>query len=565
MKIIKRSGREVDFDVNKIIRAVGKANDEVIDSNKLSDEQIEELASNIEHYVTDIKYQCNVENIQDLVEIEIMKFGGYEIAQKYIKYRGKRAALRQENTIDKAILTLIDGDNEDIKQENANKNPIINSTQRDYMAGEVSKDIVRRYIMPEDLMQADDNGIIKIHDKDYLAQHCHNCCVFNLEDMLQNGTVISGTLIEKPHSFATACNITTQCVAQIASSQYGGQTFTLSHLAPFVDISREKYRNKLLNEAKEIGIEYTEEQINKIVEMRVKDEIRTGVQMIQYQILTLMTCNGQAPFVSIFMYLNEVEDGQLKDDLAMIIEEVLKQRILGVKNEVGQYRSPAFPKLLYVLEEDNINKDSKYWYLTVLAAKCTAKRLVPDYISEKVAKENKEGNVVPPMGCRSFLSPWKDENGNYKFYGRFNQGVVTLNLVDVACSSGGDFDKFWKLLDERLDMCYRVLMIRHNRLKGTRSDVAPILWQYGALARLEKGEVIDKLLYNGYSTISLGYAGLYECTYYMTGESHTNDNVGKEFAIKVMQKLNDACEKWKEETSIGFSVYGTPKQKPWVA
>ena len=395
MKIIKRSGKEVDFDINKIIKAVSNANKEVVDSNKLSDDKIAELAKNIEHYINNIKYQCNVENIQDLVEIEIMKFGGYEIAQKYIKYRGKRALLRQENTIDKAILTLVDGDNEDIKQENSNKNPIINSTQRDYMAGEVSKDIARRYIIPEDLMQADDNGIIKIHDKDYIAQHSHNCCVFNLEDMLQNGTVISGTLIEKPHSFATACNITTQCVAQIASSQYGGQTFTLSHLAPFVDISRKKYRNKLLNEAKEIGIEYTEEQIDKIVEMRVRDEIQTGVQMIQYQILTLMTCNGQAPFVSIFMYLNEVEDGQLKDDLAMIIEEVLKQRILGVKNEAGQYRSPAFPKLLYVLEEDNITPDSKYWYLTQLAAKCTAKRLVPDYISEKIMKENKESNCFP--------------------------------------------------------------------------------------------------------------------------------------------------------------------------
>lgn len=558
MKIIKRSGKEVDFDKNKIINAISKANNEVTEDLRMGEEVIDRIADHVTNTIKVSNYEYNVEDIQDLVELEIMKNGWCKVAQKYIKYREKRTALRRENTIDKNILTLIDGDNENVKQENSNKNPIINSTQRDYMAGEVSKDISRRYILPEDIVRANDSGIIHLHDLDYLAQHSHNCCVFNLEDMLQNGTVISNTMIEKPKSFATACNIATQCVAQIASSQYGGQTFTLSHLAPFVDISRQKYYKEVKQEAIDAGIEYTKSQLDKIVEDRVKKEIKTGVQMIQYQILTLMTCNGQAPFVSIFMYLNEVKDETTKNDLAMIIEEVLKQRILGVKNEAGQYRTPAFPKLLYVLEEDNITKDSKYWYLTELAAKCTAKRMVPDYISEKIMKENKEGNVFPCMGCRSFLSPWKDENGEYKFYGRFNQGVVTLNLVDIACSSGGDFDKFWKLMDERLNLCYRALMIRHNRLKGTKSDVAPILWQYGALARLDKGEPIDKLLYNGYSTISLGYAGLYECTYYMTGESHTNPNKGKEFAIKVMKALNDACEKWKEETTIGFSVYGTP-------
>ncbi|MGN0621742.1 MAG: anaerobic ribonucleoside-triphosphate reductase [Porcipelethomonas sp.] len=557
MKIIKRSGTEVGFDVSKISAAVSKANKEAVESDRLSDDDINKISRNVEKICSNISRTLSVEEIQDLVENEIMGKKAFEVARKYITYRYKRSLVRKSNSTDDQILSLIECNNEEVKQENSNKNPIINSVQRDYMAGEVSKDITRRFLLPEDIVKAHEEGIIHFHDADYFAQHMHNCCLVNLEDMLQNGTVISETMIERPKSFSTACNIATQSIAQIASSQYGGQSITLSHLAPFVDVSRQKLRKIVRKEFEEAGIPLDEEKINEIAEMRVKEEIKRGVQMIQYQVITLMTTNGQAPFVTVFMYLNEVEEGRLRDDLALVIEEMLKQRILGVKNEKGVYITPAFPKLIYVLEEDNIREGSKYWEITKLAAKCTAKRLVPDYISEKVMLRNKEGNCYPCMGCRSFLTVYRDENNKPKFYGRFNQGVVTINLVDIACSSEGDFDKFWKIFDERLELCRRALMCRHERLLGTPSDVAPILWQYGALARLKKGETIDKLLFNGYSTISLGYAGLCECTRYMTGKSHT-DPEATPFALDVMNHLNDACKKWREETNIDFSLYGTP-------
>lgn len=499
----------------------------------------------------------SVEEIQDMVENQIMSTGAFDLAKNYVKYRYQRTLVRKANTTDNRILSLIECNNEEVKQENSNKNPTVNSVQRDYMAGEVSRDLTQRLLLPPDIVEADKKGIIHFHDSDYFAQHMHNCDLVNLEDMLQNGTVISETYIEKPHSFSTACNIATQIIAQVASNQYGGQSISLAHLAPFVQVSREKIRTEVIEEIKTLNTEATPEQIDTIVEKRLHREITKGVQTIQYQIITLMTTNGQAPFLTVFMYLNEAKNEQEKKDLALIIEETLKQRYQGVKNEAGVWITPAFPKLIYVLEEDNVDEGTEYFYLTQLAAKCTAKRLVPDYISEKKMKELKEGNCFPVMGCRSALSPWKDENGNYKFYGRFNQGVVTINLVDVALSSGGDMDKFWQIFDERLDLCYRALMYRHNRLKGTLSDAAPILWQYGALARLKKGEAIDKLLYGGYSTISLGYAGLYECVKYMTGKSHT-DPEATPFALEVMEYMNDACNKWKEETNIAFSIYGSP-------
>lgn len=557
MKIIKRSGSENEFDANKIVAAISKANMEVATIERLSEEQISEIASNVEKICEDMHRALNVEEIQDLVEDQIMNKRAFTLARKYITYRYTRALVRKSNSTDKQILSLIECDNEEVRQENSNKNPTVNSVQRDYMAGEVSKDITKRFLLPEDIVRAHEQGIIHFHDSDYFAQHMHNCCLVNLEDMLQNGTVISETMIDTPKSFATACNIATQSIAQIASSQYGGQSFSLAHLAPFVDVSRKKYFRQVTAEFEAAGLNYTEEQIKKVVEIRVKDEIKRGVQMIQYQVITLMTTNGQAPFVTIFMYLNEAKDERTKKDLAMVIEEILNQRILGVKNEKGVYITPAFPKLLYVLEEDNISEDSKYWYLTKLAARCTAKRMVPDYISEKVMLELKDGNCYPCMGCRSFLTVYHDENGKPKFYGRFNQGVVTVNLVDIACSSEKDIDKFWKIFDERMKLCKKALMYRHNRLKGTLSDVAPILWQYGALARLKKGETIDKLLYNGYSTISLGYAGLCECVRYMTGKSHTSPDATP-FALEVMRKLNDYCQKWKYEENIDFSLYGTP-------
>lgn len=556
MNIIKRNGTEVVFDNSKIVAAVEKANTEVPEIERLTKEEIEDITNSVEEECSSMSRTLNVEEIQNLVEDEIMKREHFSVARKYITYRYKRALVRKANTTDDQILSLIECANEEVKQENSNKNPTINSVQRDYMAGEVSKDITKRLLLPEDVVKAHEDGIIHFHDSDYFAQHMHNCCLVNLEDMLQNGTVISETMIEKPKSFSTACNVATQIIAQVASSQYGGQSITLSHLAPFVDISRKKYRRIVAENMKNEGIEVTEEQINALAEKNVKEEIKRGVQILQYQVITLMTTNGQAPFVTVFMYLNEVEES-LRNDLAMIIEEVLKQRLLGIKNEKGVFVTPAFPKLIYVLEEDNISEDSPYWYLTELAARCTAKRMVPDYISEKVMKELKEGNCYPCMGCRSFLTVYKDENNKPKFYGRFNQGVVTLNLVDIACSSGKDMDKFWDIFDERLDLCYKALMCRHERLKNTPSDVAPILWQYGALARLKKGETLDKLLYNGYSTISLGYAGLYECVKYMTGKSHT-DPSATGFALSVMQHLNDACEKWRKETNIDFSLYGSP-------
>lgn len=556
MNIIKRNGTEVVFDNSKIVAAVEKANTEVPEIERLTKEEIEDITNSVEEECSSMSRTLNVEEIQNLVEDEIMKIEHFSVARKYITYRYKRALVRKANTTDDQILSLIECANEEVKQENSNKNPTINSVQRDYMAGEVSKDITKRLLLPEDVVKAHEDGIIHFHDSDYFAQHMHNCCLVNLEDMLQNGTVISETMIEKPKSFSTACNVATQIIAQVASSQYGGQSITLSHLAPFVDISRKKYRRIVAENMKNEGIEVTEEQINALAEKNVKEEIKRGVQILQYQVITLMTTNGQAPFVTVFMYLNEVEES-LRNDLAMIIEEVLKQRLLGIKNEKGVFVTPAFPKLIYVLEEDNISEDSPYWYLTELAARCTAKRMVPDYISEKVMKELKEGNCYPCMGCRSFLTVYKDENNKPKFYGRFNQGVVTLNLVDIACSSGKDMDKFWDIFDERLDLCYKALMCRHERLKNTPSDVAPILWQYGALARLKKGETLDKLLYNGYSTISLGYAGLYECVKYMTGKSHT-DPSATGFALSVMQHLNDACEKWRKETNIDFSLYGSP-------
>ena len=557
MKIIKRSGSEDTFDARKITAAVTKANYEVPTKERLSKEQIESITADVENICLDMNRALSVEEIQDLVEEQIMDRRAFAVARKYITYRYNRALLRKANSTDKQILSLLECNNEMVKQENSNKNPTVNSVQRDYMAGEVSKDITKRFLLPSEIVRAHEQGIIHFHDSDYFAQHMHNCCLVNLEDMLQNGTVISETMIEKPKSFSTACNIATQSIAQIASSQYGGQSISLTHLAPFVDISRQKYKKQVENELKEAGLSYNSKQVDEIAEIRVRDEIKRGVQMIQYQVITLMTTNGQAPFVSVFMYLDEAPEGRLREDLALIMEEILRQRMQGVKNEKGVYITPAFPKLLYVLEEDNVREGSKYWYLTQLAAKCTAKRMVPDYISEKIMKKMKEGNCYPCMGCRSFLTVYHDEKDRPKFYGRFNQGVVTINLVDVACSSDGDEETFWKILDKRLELCKKALMYRHNRLKGTPSDVAPILWQYGALARLKKGEVIDKLLYNGYSTISLGYAGLCECTRYMTGKSHT-DPSATPFALKVMEKLNDACSRWREEENIDFSLYGTP-------
>ncbi len=557
MKIIKRSGMEVIFDLDKISTAVKKANLSVIEEERLTEEQVQRISDNVEKECEQVNRALSVEEIQDLVEDQIMAEGAYSVARNYITYRYKRALVRKANSTDKQILSLLECNNEEVKQENSNKNPTVNSVQRDYIAGEVSKDITRRFLLPSEIVEAHEKGIIHFHDSDYFAQHMHNCCLINLEDMLQNGTVISETMIDKPKSFSTACNIATQGIAQIASSQYGGQSISLAHLAPFVQVSREKFRRMVRAELKVSGIDASEEQINAIAEERVKEEINRGVQMIQYQVITLMTTNGQAPFITVFMYIDEVPEGQTREDLVAIIEEMLHQRIKGVKNEKGVYITPAFPKLIYVLEEDNIHEDSKYYYLTKLAAECTAKRMVPDYISEKIMKQLKDGNCYPCMGCRSFLTVYHDEEDQPKFYGRFNQGVVTLNLVDAACSSGKDMNKFWQIMDERLEMCYQALMCRHNRLKGTPSDVAPILWQYGALSRLKKGEKIDKLLYNGYSTISLGYAGLCECTRYMTGLSHTEPE-GTEFALAVMKRLNDACAKWRKETKIDFSLYGTP-------
>ena len=562
MKIIKRNGQEAIFDEVKITNAIIAANKEVVETDRLSEEDIDNITNDIKYKCQKIKRALSVEEIQNLVEDELMKLNAFSVARKYITYRFQRALARQSNTTDEQILSLIECANEEVKQENSNKNPTVNSVQRDYMAGEVSKDLTRRILLPEDIVKAHDEGLIHFHDADYFSQHMHNCDLVNLEDMLQNGTVISETMIEKPKSFSTACNVATQIIAQVASSQYGGQSITLSHLAPFVDVSRQKFRSEVKEEFKAIGIELDDEKINALAEERLKKEITKGVQTIQYQVVTLMTTNGQAPFITVFMYLNEVPEGRLRDDLAMIIEETLKQRMKGVKNEKGVYITPAFPKLIYALQENNIEPDSQYYYLTELAARCSAKRLVPDYISEKVMKElkvdkNGNGQCYPSMGCRSFLTPYIDENGKPKYYGRFNQGVVTINLVDVACSSKRDMNKFWQIFDERLDLCYRALMCRHERLKGTPSDVAPILWQHGALARLKKGETIDKLLYGGYSTISLGYAGLYECVKYMTGKSHT-DPSATPFAIEVMQHLNDACTKWKEKENIDFSLYGTP-------
>ena len=563
MKIIKRNGSEAVFDITKIIAAITKANKVVPDAQRLTKQQIIEISDHVQEVCYARGHAMNVEEIQDIVEDAIMATGAYEVARRYITYRYVQSLKRTHNTTDDKILSLIECNNEEVKQENSNKNPTVNSVQRDYMAGEVSKDLTMRMLLPPEIVKAHEEGIIHFHDADYYAQHMHNCDLVNLDDMLQNGTVISGTLIEKPHSFSTACNIATQIIAQVASSQYGGQSISLTHLAPFVDVSRKKIRRDVEAEMKELGIDPGEEKISEIVEKRLREEIKRGVQTIQYQVVTLMTTNGQAPFITVFMYLNEAGDNQrLKSDLAIVIEEMLRQRYQGVKNEAGVWITPAFPKLIYVLENDNIYEGQPYYYLTKLAAKCTAKRMVPDYISEKKMLEykvdkNGEGHCFTCMGCRSFLTPYVDENGKPKYYGRFNQGVVTINLVDVALSSGGDFDKFWQIFDERLELCHKALMCRHNRLKGTLSDAAPILWQYGALARLKKGEPIDKLLYGGYSTISLGYAGLYECCKYMTGKSHT-DPAAKPFALNVMQHMNDACTKWKDQHNIDFSLYGTP-------
>ncbi len=563
MKIIKRSGVEAPFDLEKITAAVVKANESVSDVEKMTPEQIAVISANMRTICEGMNRALSVEEIQDLVENQIMNQRAFSVARNYITYRYKRALVRKSNSTDEQILSLLEFDNEEVKQENSNKNPTVNSVQRDYMAGEVSKDITRRFLLPQDVVEAHEKGLIHFHDADYFAQHMHNCCLVNLEDMLQNGTVISETMIEKPHSFATACNVATQAVAQIASSQYGGQSISLAHLVPFVQVSREKYQKEVAYEFEQSGIEADQDTINRVAEMRVRKEVKQGVQMIQYQVITLMTTNGQAPFITVFMYLDEVPEGPMRDDLAMVTEEVLRQRIQGIKNEKGVYITPAFPKLIYVLEEDNITEGSKYWYLTKLAAECTAKRMVPDYISEKIMLQNKvdkngEGHCYTCMGCRSFLTPYVDPETNQpKYYGRFNQGVVTLNLVDVACSSGGNMEKFWKIFDERLELCYRALLCRHKRLLGTPSDVAPILWQHGALARLKKGEPIDKLLFGGYSTISLGYAGLCECVRYMTGKSHT-DPSATPFALEVMQHMNDACAKWKKENNIDFSLYGTP-------
>ena len=561
-RVIKRNGEEVDFRLEKIVNAIKKANEEVENIHRMNDFQIIAIAEKIAQQAEEFTHAVNVEDIQDMVETGIMEMRGYEVAQKYVRYRYKRELTRKSNTTDNGILALIDHMNEEVKQENSNKNPLINSTQRDYMAGEVSKDLTKRVLLPEEIVRAHEEGIIHFHDMDYFAQKEHNCDLINLEDMLQNGTVISETMIEKPHSFFTACNVTTQIVAQVASNQYGGQSFTLSHLAPFVDVSRQKLRKSVIEERIESGEVLDDAIIDKITERRLRTEVQSGIQTIQYQLITLMTCNGQAPFVTVFMYLDEVPEGRTRDDLAMIIEEVMKQRMQGVKNEKGVWITPAFPKLIYVLDEDNITEDSKYWYLTELAAKCTAKRMVPDYISAKIMKELKNGDVYPCMGCRSFLTvedSQRNADGSHKFYGRFNQGVVTINLVDVACSAEGNMERFWEILDERLELCHRALRCRHERLLGTVSDVAPILWQNGALARLKKGETIDKLLFDGYSTISLGYAGLYEMCMRMLGKSHT-DPEAKPFALAVMQRLNDKCKEWKEAENISYSVYGTPME-----
>ena len=562
MKVIKRNGEEVPFDLSKIVNAVKAANLEVEPIHRLNEYQIQAVADTVEKKLESLPHITHVEDVQDMVEIGIMEMRGYEVAQKYVRYRYKRELARKSNTTDNEILALIDHLNENVKQENSNKNPVINSTQRDYMAGEVSKDLTMRVLLPEDIVKAHEDGIIHFHDSDYFAQKEHNCDLINLEDMLQNGTVISETMIEKPHSFFTACNVTTQIVAQVASNQYGGQTFTLSHLAPFVDISRKKIRKQVIEERTACGDSLDDRIVNKVVESRLRSEVKSGIQTIQYQLITLMTCNGQAPFVTMFMYLDEVPEGQERDDLAMIIEEVLRQRMQGVKNEKGIWITPAFPKLIYVLDEDNITKDSKYWYLTELSAECTAKRMVPDYISAKVMRSLKQGDVYPCMGCRSFLTvedSQRKPDGSHKYYGRFNQGVVTINLVDVACSSHGDMDAFWRIYEERLDLCHRALRCRHERLLGTISDVAPILWQNGALARLKKGETIDKLLFGGYSTISLGYAGLCEMCVRMIGKTHTSPE-GREFSLQVMQKLNDKCKEWSEAENISYSVYGTPME-----
>ena len=561
MRIIKRNGSEEDFNIEKIINAVKKANGSG-EHKFLTDEQIEDVADYVEYKCNKIRRAVSVEEIQDMVEDQLMAKGAFELARRYVRYRYNRSLVRKANTTDNRILSLIECNNEEVKQENSNKNPTVNSVQRDYMAGEVSRDLTRRMLLPADIVEADKEGIIHFHDSDYFAQHMHNCDLVNLEDMLQNGTVISDTLIERPHSFSTACNIATQIIAQVASNQYGGQSISLAHLAPFVQVSREKIRRETLAEIEELGVRPTEEKINDIVEQRLRKEVNRGVQTIQYQVVTLLTTNGQAPFVTVFMYLNEAKNEQEKHDLAMIIEETLKQRHKGVKNEKGVWITPAFPKLIYVLEEDNITEDSKYWYLTELAAKCTAKRMVPDYISEKVMLQSKidkngEGHCFTCMGCRSFLTPYVDENGKPKYYGRFNQGVVTVNLIDIGLSAGKDLDKFWKIFDERMELCHRALQCRHERLTGTLSDAAPILWQYGALARLKKGEKIDKLLHGGYSTLSLGYAGLWECVYSLIGKKLT-EKEGKELGLKIMQKLNDYCAKWKKEENIDYSIYGTP-------
>ena len=562
MKIIKRNGAEVGFDITKIIIAITKANESVEEVDRMTPVQIQRIAESVDLQCQKMNRAPTVEEIQDMVEHYIMAHGAFEVAKHYITYRYTRSLVRKSNTTDDKILSLIECNNEEAKQENSYKKPVVNSTQRDYMAGEVSRDITNRILLPKDIVEAHNEGIIHFHDTDYYAQHMHNCDLVNLEDMLQNGTVITGTLIEKPHSFATACNIATQIVAQVASNQYGGQSISLTHLAPFVQISREKIRASVRDEFDAVGVAVTEDKINSIAEKRLREEIRRGVQTIQYQVVTLLTTNGQAPFVTVFMYLGEAKNQQEKDDLALIIEETLLQRYQGVKNEKGVWVTPAFPKLIYVLEEDNIREGSKYWELTKLAAKCTAKRMVPDYISEKKMLElkvdkNGNGHCYPCMGCRSFLTPYVDENGNPKYYGRFNQGVVTVNLPDIALSSGGNIEKFWRIFDERMELCHRALLCRHERLKGTLSDAAPILWQYGACARLKKGEPIDKLLYGGYSTISLGYAGLYECVKYMTGKSHT-DPSATPFALEIMHKLNAACKTWKAQHNIDFSLYGTP-------
>ena len=562
MKIIKRSGAEVSFDPQKIVIAVKKANESVVPSERMSDVQIKRIAEDVESAAQNINRSLSVEEIQDMVEDQIMNQRAFDVARRYITYRYNRALIRKANTTDEQILSLIECNNEEVKQENSNKNPTVNSVQRDYMAGEVSKDITKRILLPSDIVEAHEQGIIHFHDADYFAQHMHNCDLVNLEDMLQNGTVISGTLIEKPHSFSTACNIATQIIAQVASCQYGGQSISLTHLAPFVDISRKKIRNLVAEELREIDENGTEEKIDKITEKRLRDEVRNGVQMIQYQVVTLMTTNGQAPFVTVFMYLNEAKNEQEKNDLALIIEETLKQRYRGVKNEKGIWITPAFPKLIYVLEEDNITEDSKYWYLTQLAAKCTAKRMVPDYISEKIMLENKidkngEGHCYTCMGCRSFLTPYVDENGKPKYYGRFNQGVVTVNLVDIGLSADKDMEKFWQIFDERMELCHRALQARHERLTGTLSDAAPILWQHGALLRLKKGETIDKYLHGGYSTLSLGYAGLWECVYSLIGKKLTEAE-GEKLGLEIMKKLNEYTAKWKADENIDYSLYGTP-------